>query len=353
MPKGDYQRLKADVEDGIVPVAHLLLEALSMAKLNGVAKGLVLFIWRRTYGWAEEGKRKFKDDRITLAEFATAVNSERTYVSTQLKLLVKSGVVYEKPDPDNGRYKRYGMNTEIDQWSPQVIEVDKLVDAINEKLYVHSSRNVVQKQNGLANTQPFANAQPLCDSTTKPLCKSTTFSAENPSRGAEFQPPKESIKKYKKIDDDAREREPDLFRDYQLPIMVYSRELFPATNGFSQAVSHDVAEILCKSKLPVELAYLATKITAELGKDEGFAKTKIRRWIQSGVRDVDGALEKENAFTRTTGETISFSTNFHAESAPSRASPAAYRPLEEDEEVQAFMRLQAQRREANADGPRD
>lgn len=195
MPKGDYAKLKADIEDGVVPIAHLLLEALSMAKLNGVAKGLVLFIWRRTYGWSEEGKRKHKDDRITLAEFATAVSSERTYVSTQLKLLVKAQVIFERSDPDNGRYKRYGMNTEIANWSSNVMDVDKLVEAVNAKLYVHSSRKVLQMDNGLVNTQPFANTQPLSNDSTKPLCKSTTVVVDNPLPGAGSEPSKESIER--------------------------------------------------------------------------------------------------------------------------------------------------------------
>lgn len=214
MPKGDYQRLKADIEDGMVPIAHLLLEALSMARLNGVAKGLVLFIWRRTYGWAEEGKKKYKDDRITLAEFASAVNSERTYVSTQLKLLVRSGVVFEQQDQDNGRYKRYGMNTEIAQWSDKVIDADKLAEVINAKLYVHSSRNVVQTQNGLAITQPFAITKPLSNSTTKPLCKSTTFEADNPSGGAASEASKESKERNKDLkdaDDDVPPKPPAEF----------------------------------------------------------------------------------------------------------------------------------------------
>lgn len=205
MPKGDYHRLKADIEDGIVPIAHLLLEALSMAKLNGVAKGLVLFIWRRTYGWSEEGKRKYKDDRITLAEFASAVNSERTYVSTQLKLLVRNGVLYERQDDENGRYKRYGMNTDISAWSEGVIDVDKLVHTVGARLYVHSSRNVLQTHNGFANAQPFVDTQPLSNSTTKPLCDSTTFAPENPLPSAGSEAPEIKKEINKKIDEEDEE----------------------------------------------------------------------------------------------------------------------------------------------------
>ena len=43
MPKGDRERLKADLEDGSTPLANLLLEALATANISGVQKGLVLF----------------------------------------------------------------------------------------------------------------------------------------------------------------------------------------------------------------------------------------------------------------------------------------------------------------------
>lgn len=198
MPKGDYQQLKADIEDGTVPIAHLLLEACSMAKLNGVAKGLVMFIWRRTYGWVDEGKRKHKDDRITLAEFAQATGSAKTYVSTQLKLLVKSGVILESVDPDNARYKRYGMNTEISEWSSEVIDIDELQEAIDSKLYIHSSKGttltVKQSRNGLTNAEGLAIAKPFSDTLTKPFSDHETFRCENPSDGAADRLSKESIK---------------------------------------------------------------------------------------------------------------------------------------------------------------
>ncbi|QQE80901.1 replication protein [Alicyclobacillus sp. SO9] len=195
MPKGDYQRLKADIEDGIVPIAHLLLEALSMAKLNGVAKGLVLFVWRRTYGWTRDAKVKYKEDRITLAEFAKAVNSERTYVSKQMKLLVKASVLYETPDPSNGRYKKYGMNTDIGAWDTAVIDIEALAAAVVDKLYVHSSK-VVQKDNRCVNTQPCANEQPLSDSTTQPLRDRTTLTLEESRHAGENGVSKNSTKKY-------------------------------------------------------------------------------------------------------------------------------------------------------------
>ena len=41
MPKGDRDILKADLEDGYTPIANLILEALALAKMSGVQKGIV------------------------------------------------------------------------------------------------------------------------------------------------------------------------------------------------------------------------------------------------------------------------------------------------------------------------
>ena len=47
MPKGDRIILKADPEDGTTPISNLLLEAVAMAKLSGLQKGVILYLWRR------------------------------------------------------------------------------------------------------------------------------------------------------------------------------------------------------------------------------------------------------------------------------------------------------------------
>jgi len=203
VPKGDYQRLKADVEDGAVPIARLLLEAVSMAKLNGVAKGLVIFIWRRTYGWMDVNGRKHKSDRITLAEFAQATGSAKTYVSSQLKLLVKAHVIEEQSDPDNGRYKQYGMNTDVSGWDKVVLNTDDLHQAIETKLYVHSTKNgtltVQQTRNRSANAKGLTNAEPLSNSITTTFSKCVTFRSDNPSGGAGSDASKERSTKEIKI----------------------------------------------------------------------------------------------------------------------------------------------------------
>jgi len=106
--KGDREILKADTDDGYTRIANLLLEALAMAKLNGVQKGICLFIWRRTYGWG------VKEDQITLKEFAQACDSEESYVSRQLKKLVDMGIITR--NNVSGKAYTFTFNTRVDQW---------------------------------------------------------------------------------------------------------------------------------------------------------------------------------------------------------------------------------------------
>lgn len=163
MPRGDYQHLKADPEDGTVHIANLLLEALSIASLNGVQKGLILFVWRRTYGWTS-GKQKFKTDRITLGEFAEAVHTQKSYVSKMLKALIEANVIFSESDKEDNRYKRYGMNTNISTWGPSAIDLEALAEATHNQVFVHSTRQqkslyksamVIQTYNSYTNEQPL------------------------------------------------------------------------------------------------------------------------------------------------------------------------------------------------------
>ncbi|MCL6443423.1 MAG: replication protein [Alicyclobacillus sp.] len=375
MPKGDYQRLKADIEDGVVPVAHLLLEATAMANLHGVAKGVLMFIWRRTYGWMDANGSKHKTDRITLEEFARAVNSERTYVSKQLKALIKANVITESTD---GRYKRYGMNTDIALWSDEVLDKDKLMAAIDSKLYIHSSRQPLSYNTTIVpqnNVQPLSSEttvvlqnnnhhegtlsssatvdlqdncpteQPLSSRSTQRLSSRTTFMTEEAAPRLGFGGAEIKKEINKKIDDDGtRTREADLTKDYLTPIKVYAHQLYPAT-GIADSIVYDMAEMLFKANLPVDIAYAALDVTHSLSKDEGFAKNKVRRWLQQGVKTAEEA--------RALDEQVFGNRELHMDSLPRnihqlRAGPAITQGLTEDE--LAFLEVQKNARASGRGG---
>lgn len=128
MPRGDRDILKADIEDGYTKLANLILEALAASKMNGVQKGICLFVLRRTYSWGK------KEDRITLNEFAEATDSSRSYVSTQIKALVEANVIL-RPEHLSGKTPLYSFNTRVTEWRKGFANVKRLQKSITEGLY--------------------------------------------------------------------------------------------------------------------------------------------------------------------------------------------------------------------------
>ena len=114
MPKGDREILKADPEDGTTPIANLLLEALAIARLSGKEKGIILYLWRRTYGWEKDGKR-LKEKTISLSEFGKVCDSDTATVSKLLSGLVKRNILKRK-FAGPGKGYSYSMNTRVGEW---------------------------------------------------------------------------------------------------------------------------------------------------------------------------------------------------------------------------------------------
>lgn len=129
MAKGDREIFKADTEDGYTKIADLLLEALAMAKLNGVQKGICLFLWRRTYGWDQ------KKDQISLKEFAQACDTSEPYISRQLKQLIQWKVI-TRTSYEPGKVPGYTFNTRVAQWDKGCINVQGLSECIIQGLYI-------------------------------------------------------------------------------------------------------------------------------------------------------------------------------------------------------------------------
>lgn len=145
MAKGDRKILKADIDDGYTTVANLLIEALAIAKMTGIQKGICLFLIRRTYGWGQ------KEDAITLNEFAQACDTSPSYVSKQLKELIKWGVI-KRVRYEPGKTPVYTINTRVAQWCKGCIDVQGLHERIIQGLYncarvpLHNRARVEQAQ---------------------------------------------------------------------------------------------------------------------------------------------------------------------------------------------------------------
>lgn len=128
MPKGDIDIFKADIEDGYTKIANLILEALAIANLSGIQKGICLFLLRRTYGWG------IKEDSITLNEFAQACGSSDSYISKQIKQLIKWQVII-RTNYQPGKTPTYTFNTRVAQWDRGCINVQGLYESAVKGLY--------------------------------------------------------------------------------------------------------------------------------------------------------------------------------------------------------------------------
>ncbi len=148
MPKGDRYILKADPEDGTTPISNLLLEAVAMAKLSGLQKGAILFLWRQTYGWHVQGKR-LKERRIPLSKWRDALNSSSPRVSTALKDLTDKKIILRHQFEGWQGYS-YSINTNISEWNSNCIDLELLSKTITvtENVTVTKGATVTENEKG-------------------------------------------------------------------------------------------------------------------------------------------------------------------------------------------------------------
>jgi len=128
VPRGDRERLKADCEDGFTKIANLILEAMALSKLNGTQKGICLFLWRRTYGW------NHSEDAVSLAEFAAACGTTKTYVSRQVTDLINKNII-RRVSYQPGKTPVYTFETSVADWDQSCLEPQALSKNIKQGLY--------------------------------------------------------------------------------------------------------------------------------------------------------------------------------------------------------------------------
>ena len=128
MPRGDREFFKADCEDGFTRIANLILEALSMVRINNTQTGICLFLLRRTYGWNRS------EDAISLGDFAAACGTSKTYVSRQLADLLQKNII-RRVSYEPGKTPVYAFCTNIAEWDSECINLQALADNDREGLY--------------------------------------------------------------------------------------------------------------------------------------------------------------------------------------------------------------------------
>jgi len=140
MPKGDRAIFKADTDDGFTRIANLILEALSMVRINSTQTGICLFLLRRTYGWNRS------QDAVPLGDFAAACGTSKTYVSRQLAdLLHKKIILRLAYEP--GKTSVYAFCTNVAEWDGACIDLQALADNNREGLYECALENCSDESN--------------------------------------------------------------------------------------------------------------------------------------------------------------------------------------------------------------
>lgn len=96
-----------------------------------------------------------------------------------------------------------------------------------------------------------------------------------------------------------REVERSPINTYLFQLLKAGRDIFHPYE-MTQKTAYAMADLLAKEMLPVELGAEAMKmakavaISENIQGNEGLALNKLQRWLQSGVKDVEGAVEFEN-----------------------------------------------------------
>ncbi len=97
-------------EDGYVPVATEIYEALCKIRIPGEARQVLDFIIRKTYGFHK------KEDMIALSQFVLGTGLKKTNICRSLNKLSQMNLIVIKKD--NGNTTKYRLNKDYDMWKP-------------------------------------------------------------------------------------------------------------------------------------------------------------------------------------------------------------------------------------------
>lgn len=187
MPKGDRYNLKADPEDGTTPVAHLLLEAISVAKLSGTEKGILTYLWRNTYGWNFNGHR-LKSKPISIPEWQEVLAiKDRGQLSRLLAGLEKQHII-NREFCGAGKGYIYSTNTHIYEWNSGCLDHERLKRVAK----LIDEGGVVKSQQLTKKSTVDKNSNSTVDKKVNPLL--TKKSTDVDKKVNPIMPDKESIK---------------------------------------------------------------------------------------------------------------------------------------------------------------
>lgn len=106
-------------ENGYTPIANEIMEQLAIINLSAYETRVLLFLFRKTYGWSKKG------DYIPLVQFEEGTNLKRKYVSRALRQLEKK-LIIRGIRGEKRTVTWYQFNKKYSEWI-----VDKPVDKVS------------------------------------------------------------------------------------------------------------------------------------------------------------------------------------------------------------------------------
>ncbi|MNW38929.1 Bacteriophage replication protein O [compost metagenome] len=98
------------LEDGYTRVANEILEAVARAPFNGTQYGIILIIWRYTYGF------KRKSHQLATRFIAEAIQSDLSGVKAELNKLIERKVIQVIREGNGPRPRTIALNKNHEEW---------------------------------------------------------------------------------------------------------------------------------------------------------------------------------------------------------------------------------------------
>lgn len=97
-------------ENGYTPIANEILENICKFDFTAIQLKILMIVWRHSYGFRK------KECQLSLADFVKLIGSDKSYVSRQLKKLIKMGILILLENSNFTNSKTIMFNKDYEGW---------------------------------------------------------------------------------------------------------------------------------------------------------------------------------------------------------------------------------------------
>lgn len=288
------------VEEGFVPIANEIAEALMRVNLSPYESRVLWFIFRKTYGWSK------KTDWLTLSQFAKCIQLDRRLIFRAIKsLAAKNMIVIEKDDSGS---IRYGFQKDHEGWITVIKKDDKPVISRDDKegpqLSSVEMTTVIGRDDTLSSVEMTGLSSveiPTINTVTKDTStKDTSTKESDPPPEKEKETPSEKKRKAKKkpeyiftlpdfIEPETWKAFEEMRKAIKKPMTDWAKALVVTEAvRLSQQNGDDINEIIDQSTRNSWQDVYALKDKAPRGRTQpSFRQAGIAEWLEYKQRSME------------------------------------------------------------------